>query len=106
MKNTVVFSDKLSESKIAEIIVNLAKNDESYDEMHDAQKYFEVDNIDISNKVRDYVDAKGRVHKNPQAVNTQLKSSFLRQLVQKKQDYAFAKTFILKLSKDTGEEIR
>lgn len=105
MKNTVVFSDKLSESKIAEIIVNLAKNDESYNEMHDAQKYFEVDNIDISDKVRDYVDAKGRVHKNPQAVNTQLKSSFLRQLVQKKQDYAFAKTFILKLSKDTGEEI-
>lgn len=105
MKNTVVFSDDLNEAKITEIIIKLAKDDPCYKDMRDAQKYFEVDNADISKKERNYVDAKGVEHRNPQAVNTQLKSSFLRQLVQKKQDYAFAKTFILKLSRDDGEEI-
>ncbi len=105
MNELNVFSSELDNSKICKIIVNKNKNSEKIKEMQVAQSYFEGKNIEIEQKTRDYVDAKGNIHKNPSAPNTQLHSSFLRELIQQKQDYAFAKTFTFKLSTENNKEI-
>lgn len=105
MKDIRVFSSELDPAIICRTIVDNAEISPEYGEMRTAQAYFEGHNLTIEKKVRDYVDAQGKAHTNPSATNTRLASSFLRTLVQQKQDYAFAKTFILKLCTMDGEEI-
>lgn len=105
MNGIRVFSNELDPAIICRTIVDNASTSPEYGEMRAAQAYFEGHNLTIEKKVRDYVDAQGKVHTNPSASNTRLASSFLRTLVQQKQDYAFAKTFILKMCTMDGEEI-
>ena len=105
MNDMKIFSDSLDAATICRVIVDDASVSPKYGEMRDARAYFEGHNLTIDAKNRNYVDAKGRMHANPTAANTRLASSFLRTLVQQKQDYAFAKTFNLKLCTMEGEEI-
>ena len=105
MNSIRIFSNSLDPAIICRTLINDAPYRPEYKDMRDAQAYYDGHNIAIMGKVRDYVDAQGKRHENPSASNTQLASSFLRTLVQQKQDYAFAKTFILKLCTMEGEEI-
>ena len=105
MNDIKVFSNSLSPASICRVIVEDAERSPRYGEMRDAQAYFEGHNLTIEKKTRNFVDASGKTHANPVAANTRLSSSFLRNLIQQKQDYAFAKTFVFKLCTMDGEEV-
>lgn len=105
-KNTnTIFSDDLSPALITQIIVNKNKNSPAIMEMKTADKYFDGHNEKIDGKTRVYFDKDRNPHENPSANNARIKNNFLRMLVQQKQDYGFAKTFIFKLSTEEQQEI-
>jgi SPP1 family phage portal protein len=101
---STIFSPSLSSSDIAQIIVENGKNDAKIRDMKTAQKYFDG-HSDIELKKRVYYDKKKVAYENPAANNAKQKSGFLRQLVEQKQNYAFAKTFVLKLSTAESKEV-
>ena len=101
---STIFSPTLSPSTVAQIIVNNGKNSQQIQDIKAAERYFDG-HSDIENKERVYYDKNEKKHDNPAANNAKVKSNFLRQLVQQKQDYGFAKTFILKLSTEAQEEV-
>ena len=101
---STIFSPSLSPATVAQIITDNGKNDPKRAAMLDAQRYFDG-HPDIERKSRVYYDKDGRKHDNPAANNAKMKSNFLRMLVQQKQDYGFAKTFVLKLSTETQSEV-
>ena len=96
-ENTV-FSSELTAKDITQIIVDKWKDSAPIKEMRIANKYFDCYNEKIEKKTRVYYDKDRNPIQNPTANNAKVKSNFLRMLVQQKQDYGFAKTFILKLS--------
>lgn len=102
---STIFSEDLTPASIAQIIVSKNKNSPEILEMNSADKYFGGNNEEIEKKSRVYYDKDRKEHKNPSANNAKLKNKFLRMLVQQKQDYGFAKSFIFKLSTDEQEEI-
>lgn len=101
---STIFSPTLSPAAVAQIIVDMGKNDPKIKGMITAQRYFDGHG-DIEQKERVYYDKDRKKHDNPAASNTKSKSNFVRMLVQQKQDYGFAKTFILKLSTEKEEEV-
>ena len=100
-----IFGDKSSPALITQIIVTKNKNSPAIMEMNSADKYFDGHNEKIEGKTRVYYDKDRNPIDNPNANNAKVKSNFLRMLVQQKQDYGFAKSFILKLSTEEQEEI-
>ena len=99
------FSGGLSASEITQIIVNKYRESNYVKQMRIADKYFDIQNEEIEKKTRVYYDKDRNAIQNPRANNAKIKSNFLRMLVQQKQDYGFAKTFILKLSDEKENEI-
>lgn len=101
----ITFSSSLSASEITQIIVNKYRESPMVKEMRTADKYYATHNEEIEKKTRVYFDKDRNPIQNPRANNAKIKSNFLRMLVQQKQDYGFAKTFILKLSNEEENEI-
>ena len=101
---SVVFDDSLSPELIAQIIVDKEKSSPRINAIKTAQRYFDG-HSDIEKKARVYFDKNRKKFDNPAAHNARIKTSFLRLLVQQKQDYALAKTFILKVSTNQESEI-
>ena len=104
LTESISFSKSLTPATIAEIIVSEGKLKSEYRDMRTAQRYFDGHN-DIETKSRVYYDKDKKKHDNPAASNARVKSNFFRQLVQQKQDYGFAKTFVLKLSNEKEDEV-
>jgi len=100
-----VFDPSLTNAQITEIIVKNFKNSKEIEDMKLADKYYDGENVEIESKTRDYYNKEGKALKNPAASNCRLKSKFLRTLVQQKQDYGFAKTFVVKVSTDNETEV-
>ena len=100
-----IFSEDLSPALITQIIVDKNKNSPAIFAMNTADRYFDGNNEEISKKSRVYFDRDRNKHENPNANNARIKSNFLRMLVQQKQDYGFAKTFIFKLSTEEQQEV-
>ena len=100
-----IFSDEMPSSLITQVIVSKNKNSDSISEMNSADKYFDGHNEKIEDKKRVYYDKDRNPIENPNANNAKIKNNFLRMLVQQKQDYGFAKSFIFKLSTEEQEEI-
>lgn len=101
---SVIFNPSLSPSTVCEIITSNGKLSPKIKEIETATRYFEG-HSDIERKLRCYFDKDGKRHENPAASNTKIKSNFLRMLVQQKQDYALAKSFVLKIQSETQDEI-
>lgn len=99
------FSSNLSANEITQIIVDKYRESLPIKEMRIADRYFDCHNEQIEKKTRVYYDKDRKPIENPSANNAKIKSNFLRMLVQQKQDYAFAKTFVLKLSDENENEI-
>ena len=99
------FGPNLDNKTIAQIIVSKYKDNKSIRDMIVSDDYFSNENPQIEKKTRTYFDKDRKPHDNPNAYNAKIKSNFLRMLVQQKQDYAFAKTFILKLSTEKEKEV-
>lgn len=104
LTESVIFKN-LDPKMIAQIIVNKNKDSDTIKEMESADKYYSGHNEYIKNKSRVYYDKDGKSHENPNASNKKIKSEFLRMLVQQKQDYGFAKTFVLKISNEKEQEV-
>lgn len=104
-KEMTTFGPNLDNKTIAQIIVSKYKDNKSIRDMIVSDDYFSNENPQIEKKTRTYFDKDRKPHDNPNAYNAKIKSNFLRMLVQQKQDYAFAKTFILKLSTEKEEEV-
>ena len=100
-----IFGNEMTPQMITQVIVAKNKNSPAIMEMISADKYFDGHNEKIEGKTRVYYDKDRNPHENPNANNARIKGNFLRMLVQQKQDYGFAKTFVLKLSTDKQEEI-
>ena len=101
----VVFSKTLSPKEITQIIVSKNKGNPKIAQMNEADKYFETENEEINKKTRVYYDKDRKAIDNPNAYNAKIASNFLRMLVEQKQDYGFAKSFIIKLSTDKEQEV-
>ena len=101
----ITFSESLSAGEITQIIVDKYRDSPAIKEMRVADNYFAVRNEQIEKKTRVYYDKERKPIENPKASNVKVKSNFLRMLVQQKQDYGFAKTFILKLKDENEKEI-
>ena len=99
------FSNKLSAGEITQIIVDKYRDSPMVKEIRVTDKYYDAHNEEIEKKTRLYYDKDRHPIQNPNANNAKIKSNFLRMLVQQKQDYALAKTFILKLSDEKENEI-
>jgi SPP1 family phage portal protein len=104
MENTA-FSESLKANEIAQIIVDKYRESPFVRDVRIADRYYNNHNAEIEKKTRVYYDKDRNKIENPNAHNARIKSNFLRMLVQQKQDYGFAKTFILKLSDDKEQEI-
>ena len=102
---STVFGGGLTPSQITQILVSKWKLDPAIKEMKVADKYFSTHNEEIEKKTRVYYDRDRKPIDNPHATNTKIKSNFLRMLVQQKQDYAFAKSFVIKLKSDKEKEV-
>ena len=107
LENTenTTFSKTLSAGEITQIIVTKYRNSPIILAMRMADKYYDNHNDEIEKKKSVYYDKDRNAIENPNASNAKIKSNFLRMLVQQKQDYGFAKTFILKLSDEDENEI-
>lgn len=102
---STTFSGSLSAGDITRIIVGKYRESLPIKEMRTADRYFDCHNEFVEKKTRVYYDKNRKPIENPSANNAKIKSNFLRMLVQQKQDYGFAKTFILKLSDEDESEV-
>ena len=103
--DNTIFSDSLSTADITLIIVTKWKNSLEIKAIEEADAYYDGDNLEIKKKEVVYYDKNGKKIPNPEASNLKLNSQFVRDLVQQKQDYGFAKTFIIKVSTETENEV-
>ena len=105
MNEITIFNDNLSSAEITQIIVKENKLSNKIKIIDSADKYFSCENEEIAKKTRDFYDKDGKAHENPNASNAKIPANFYRMLVQQKQDYGFAKSFVFKLSDENEEEI-
>lgn len=105
-KESVVFSSDMDAKSITQAIVGRFKDSPVIKDMKTADRYFDGHNEAIERKTRVYYDKDGKAHENPSVSNARIKSNFLRVLVQQKQDYALAKTFVLKIFDEKGQELK
>ena len=103
--DNTIFSDKLTTDVITKIIVNKWKDSDEIKAIFEADEYYKGKNVEIEKKKAVYYDKDRNRIENPNASNKKLNSQFLRNLVQQKQDYGFAKTFIIKVSTDNESEV-
>ena len=90
----VQFSESLTAAAIAQIMVNEGKSSQERRDIKDAEEYFGGHSL-IDKKRRVFYDRDRNPIENPAASNMKMKSNFIRELVQQKQDYSLAKTFCL-----------
>lgn len=102
---STIFTGNLTPAQITQIIVDKNKNSTKIADMKSADNYFDGNNEKIDSKQRVYYDKDRNKLENPNANNAKIKNNFLRMLVQQKQDYGFAKSFVMKLSTEEQEEI-
>ena len=105
MNEITIFNDNLSSAEITQIIVKENKLSNKIKIIDSADKYFSCENEEIAKKTRDFYDKDGKSHENPNASNAKIPANFYRMLVQQKQDYGFAKSFVFKLSDENEKEI-
>ncbi|MCM1222625.1 MAG: phage portal protein, partial [Lachnospiraceae bacterium] len=105
-KESVIFAPEMDVKLVAQAIVERFQGCPAIKDMKTADRYFGGHNEAIERKTRVYYDKDGNRYDNPAVSNAKIKSSFLRVLVQQKQDYALSKTFVLKLSDENGKEIK
>lgn len=101
---STIFSPSLNKEVIAQIIVDNGKVSTKRLDIETAERYFEL-HSDIDRKERVYYDKDKNKYPNPAASNARMNSNFLRMMVQQKNDYAFAKTFVFKLSTEREKEV-
>ena len=104
MVEGITFSDGLDPAEITQIIVNKFKYSPVIRDMITAERYMQGES-DIKNKSRVYYDKDRNAHDNPAASNVKINNNFLQLLVQQKQDYAFSKSFVFRLSGDDKAEV-
>lgn len=105
MNEITIFNNDLSPSEITQIIVNESKLSKKIQTIKSADNYFSCHNEEIEKKTRNYYDKDRKPHENPNASNAKIPANFYRMLVQQKQDYGFAKSFIFKLSDENEQDI-
>lgn len=105
-KESVVFASSMDAKSIAQSIVGRFRDSPVIKDMKTADRYFDGHNEAIEGKKRVYYDRNEKPHDNPAASNAKINSNFLRVLVQQKQDYALAKTFVLKVLDEKGQEMK
>ena len=105
MNEITIFNDDLSSAEITQIIVNENKLSDKSKIVKSADNYFNCHNEEIENKTRTYYDKDGKPHENPNASNAKIPANFYRMLVQQKQDYGFAKSFVFKLSDENEKDV-
>lgn len=105
MNEITIFNNNLSSAEITQIIVKENKLSPKVLEIQSADNYFGCNNEQIAKKTRTYYDKDGKEHENPNASNAKIPANFYRMLIQQKQDYVFAKSFIFKISDETEQEI-
>ena len=101
---SIFFNPSLTDEIIAQIIVDKHKLSKQRRDIIIAKDYFKC-KADIDKKSRVYYDKNKKAIENPAANNAKLNANFLRTLVQQKQDYGFAKTFVLRLSNEKEAEV-
>lgn len=103
--DNTIFSNELSTADITQIIVTKWKDSPMIKDIEVADEYYKGHNLAIEDKSTVYYDKDRNKFDNPNASNKKLNSQFLRNLVQQKQDYGFAKTFVIKVSTDNESEV-
>ena len=88
---------EIDNTQLANALLNEYKSTKQYNEMLDADRYYDVDNVNIGNKTRTYKDGHGRSIQNLAVSNARLKNAFIRKAVKQKVDYAFGKPPIIKV---------
>lgn len=101
--NGLIFKN-MPYNDITKVLIELYKDSDEIKAIVEADDYYKKKS-NIAKKTRCYYDKDRNAYDNPNASNARISSAFLRQLVQQKQDYGFAKTFILKVTKN-GEEVK
>ena len=100
----IVFGDNLEPKEITQIIMSCYASSPQIKDIEDADDYFDGKSK-ISKKLKVYYDKDRNAIDNPNASNSRIASNFLRILVQQKQDYAFSKSFVMKISNGDEKEI-
>lgn len=103
--DNTIFGESLTTAQITQIIVTKYANSPMIKSIMEADEYYNGHNLEIEKKSVVYYDKDRKKIDNPKASNKKLNSQFLRNLVQQKQDYGFAKTFVIKVSTDTESEV-
>ena len=103
--DNTIFDESLTTAQITQIIVTKWKSSPVLKDIEEADEYYCGHNVEIEKKKAVYYDKDRKEYTNPKASNKKLNSQFLRNLVQQKQDYGFAKTFVIKVSTDNESEV-
>lgn len=104
-RQDTVFDRSMTPKLITQAVVDRFMNSPMIREIKTADNYYNGRNEVVDKKRRVYYDKDRNPIENPNANNARIKSNFLRMLVQQKQDYGFAKSFVLKISNGKEEEI-
>ena len=103
MNENIIFDKGLSAKDITQIIVSLEQKSPKILKMIEADKYFAIHNTEIEKKKCVYYDRNEKEHTNPNASNAKIPSTFLRNLVEEKQNYSLGKAFVFSIKKDDKE---
>lgn len=82
---------QIDNKELAEALIKDWENSDKINAMVEANKYYAVENTQIEQKKREYVDGRGSKKENDNVSNIKLPNAFLRKSVKQKVDYAFGK---------------
>lgn len=89
----------MSNENLTKLMISKWRTNPIIKNMKEAEKYYEVENIKIEEKSRNYKDSNGRVIINSTMSNAKIPSGFLRQSVNQKVSYGFGKPFVYSIDK-------
>lgn len=99
--NNIIYGKAGATNKlITKNILKEFRDSQTIKDMQDAFKYYNVENVNIENKTRDYYDEEGTRHQNLTLANTKSKSAQFRKSVNQKIDFSMAKPFVLSCDND------
>lgn len=104
-RESTVFDKSMTPKLITQVVIDKFMRSPMIREIKTADAYYDGHNEAIEGKKRVYYDKDRKAIDNPNANNARIRSNFLRMLVQQKQDYGFAKPFVLKISDEKEKEI-
>ena len=95
----------MDNEKLTQLLLEQYRNSPVIRDMRIADKYYRVENVEIENKDRSYIDPKTKQEiKNPSLSNEKIASAFLRQSVNQKVAYGFGKPFVLSVDLINDDE--